>query len=92
MVDHDTVSEAPSRTSDASGIGPTSYVAVGPDGREHWPEDVLRSGDVAVMPAQAAGCSTMIYVESVIKSGSEMGVAGFSVSFISCMYWNGLTV
>jgi hypothetical protein len=46
-VDHGTVSKAPSRTFDVSGIVPTSYVAVGTDRREHWPEDVLRSSDVA---------------------------------------------
>ena len=31
---------------DASGVGPTSAVAVGvPDGREYWPEEVLSGGD-----------------------------------------------
>jgi hypothetical protein len=31
---------------DASGAGPTSYVAIGkPDGREYWPEEVLTSDD-----------------------------------------------
>ena len=31
---------------DASGAGPTSYVAVGgPGGREYWPEEVLSGGD-----------------------------------------------
>jgi hypothetical protein len=43
------------------------------------------------MPAQAADCSTVIYVESMIKSCSETGVAGLSATRISCMHWNGLT-
>ena len=40
------VSEAPSCTLDASGVGPTSYVAIGrPDGREYWPAEVMSGGD-----------------------------------------------
>jgi hypothetical protein len=55
---------------DASGAGATSYVAAGgPDRLEYWPEEVLRCGVGRKMqqgmPAQAAVCSAMIYVESI---------------------------
>ena len=71
--------------SDASGVEAISYAAAGgPDGLEHWSEEVLSSGVGRKMqqgiPAHAAACSAMIYVESISKRCSKTGVAGSSVS------------